>query len=157
MSTVYTLNGKVLKNAANDKWLAKKEAPAGFVMNASNATFALADETTPVVSWQGPAYPEGYNGNGKQYTLVNNNSTAPTSHALLYGTGTTGYGPDAIAGTSMSTLGTSTGTLLNNGAGGNFGTYMVWPNPLGAQAGSESALEELQAYMANVTITITDP
>ena len=25
MSTVYTLNGKVLKNAANDKWLAKKE------------------------------------------------------------------------------------------------------------------------------------
>lgn len=28
MSTVYTLNGKVLKNAANDKWLTKKEAPA---------------------------------------------------------------------------------------------------------------------------------
>jgi len=27
MSTVYTVNGKVLKNAANDKWLAKKEAP----------------------------------------------------------------------------------------------------------------------------------
>lgn len=28
MSTIYTLNGKVLKNSANDKWLAKKEAPA---------------------------------------------------------------------------------------------------------------------------------
>lgn len=27
MSTVYTLNGKVLKNSANDKWLIKKEAP----------------------------------------------------------------------------------------------------------------------------------
>ena len=27
MSTVYTLNGKVLKNAANDKWLTKKETP----------------------------------------------------------------------------------------------------------------------------------
>ena len=27
MSTVYTVNGKVLKNAANDKWLTKKEAP----------------------------------------------------------------------------------------------------------------------------------
>lgn len=27
MSTVYTLNGKVLKNVATDKWLTKKEAP----------------------------------------------------------------------------------------------------------------------------------
>lgn len=27
MSTVYTLNGKVLKNSANDKWLIKKEGP----------------------------------------------------------------------------------------------------------------------------------
>lgn len=27
MSTVYTYNNKVLKNSANDKWLAKKEAP----------------------------------------------------------------------------------------------------------------------------------
>lgn len=27
MSTVYTVNGKVLKNAANDKWLTKKETP----------------------------------------------------------------------------------------------------------------------------------
>lgn len=27
MTTVYTLNGKVLKNSANDKWLSKKEAP----------------------------------------------------------------------------------------------------------------------------------
>lgn len=25
MSTIYTLNGKVLKNSANDKWLTKKE------------------------------------------------------------------------------------------------------------------------------------
>jgi uncharacterized protein (TIGR02145 family) len=28
MSTIYTLNGKVLKNSANDKWLIKKETPA---------------------------------------------------------------------------------------------------------------------------------
>lgn len=27
MSTIYTLNGKVLKNSANDKWLIKKEGP----------------------------------------------------------------------------------------------------------------------------------
>lgn len=27
MSTVYTLNGKVLKNSTNDKWLTKKEGP----------------------------------------------------------------------------------------------------------------------------------
>lgn len=34
MSTVYTLNGKVLKNAANDKWLTKKEvAPGPLVPN----------------------------------------------------------------------------------------------------------------------------
>lgn len=28
MSTIYTVNGKVLKNADNGKWLTKKEAPA---------------------------------------------------------------------------------------------------------------------------------
>lgn len=28
MSTIYTINGKVLKNSANDKWLTKKETPA---------------------------------------------------------------------------------------------------------------------------------
>lgn len=34
MSTVYTLNGKVLKNAANNKWLTKKEvAPGPLVPN----------------------------------------------------------------------------------------------------------------------------
>lgn len=59
MSTVYTLNGKVLKNAANDKWLTKKEAPAGFVMNASNA-----GTSGDVAYWEGPNYPDGYDGNG---------------------------------------------------------------------------------------------
>lgn len=28
MATIYTINGKVLKNSANDKWLVKKEEPA---------------------------------------------------------------------------------------------------------------------------------
>lgn len=29
MSTIYTINGKVLKNVTTGKWVAKKEAPAG--------------------------------------------------------------------------------------------------------------------------------
>jgi len=34
MTTIYTINGKVLKNAANDKWLTKKEvAPGPLVPN----------------------------------------------------------------------------------------------------------------------------
>lgn len=149
MSTVYTLNGKVLKNAANDKWLAKKEAPAGFVMNASNATYVLND-TTYFVVWQSPSYPECYNGDGKQYILVNNNSTAP-SNPLLYGDAT-GNGPLAISADGMAVLGTSTGVLLNNVAGGTKGINLAWPYPVPGYT-----LEQLQAYMANVTITIVDP
>ena len=41
MSTIYTLNGKVLKNSATDKCLAKKEAPAGFVMNSESGSRVL--------------------------------------------------------------------------------------------------------------------
>ena len=150
MSTVYTLNGKVLKNAANDKWLAKKEAPAGFVMNASNATYTLKGESY-WVSWQGPVYPEGYNGNGKRYILVNNNSTSG-SNPLLYDSGLAVGGPNALNPPELNVLGTSTGVLLNNGAGSQYGIYLTWPNPVEGYT-----LEQLQAYMTNVSITIVDP
>lgn len=152
MSTIYTLNGKVLKNAANDKWLAKKEAPAGFVMNASNAIYTLLGNSY-YIAWQGPAYPDGYNGNSKQYILVNNNTVTPQYlNPLTYGNGVTAPGPDAISKDDMYVQGTSTGVLLNNLAGGTYGHYIVWPAPI-----QGSTLEEAQAYMANVTITILDP
>lgn len=150
MSTVYTYNNKVLKNSANDKWLAKKEAPAGFVMNASNATYVERSTGYYWVFWQSPSYPDTYNGNGKQYTLVNNNSTVP-SNPLLYGNAA-GDGPPAISVDGMAVLGTSTGVLLNNVAGGTMGINLVWPYPVQGYT-----LEQLQAYMANVTITIVDP
>ena len=150
MSTVYTLNGKVLKNASNDKWLAKKEAPAGFVMNASNAIYNTSGSAV-IVSWQGPAYPSGYNGNGKQYILVNNNTDAAQS-PLLYSTSADNTNaPQAT--NNLNTLGTSTGVLQNNPAGGSYGAYLVWPSPIGLN----KTVEEVQAYMANVTITILDP
>lgn len=152
MSTIYTFNGKVLKNSETDKWLTKKEAPAGFVMNGSNATYTLSGNVY-FVSWQGPSYPEAYNGNGKQYILVNNNAEAPNAYNLMYGNGTPGEGPTAIIGSSMAVLGTSTGELLNNPAVlGSYGTYFIWPSPV-----SGATLEQLQAYIANVSITIVDP
>ena len=148
--TVYTYNDKVLKNVATDKWLKKPDAPAGFVMNASNATYTNSGGYW--VSWQSPAYPDGYNGNGKQYILVNNNTTAPNTN-LMYGTDPTSSGPSAINTNGMAVLGESTGTLLDNIAGGSYGTYLCWPIPIGSAA----TLEETQAYMANVSITILDP
>lgn len=149
MSTVYTVNGKVLKNAANDKWLAKKESPAGFVMDASNAEYFLMGSDV-YVAWQSPSYPNDYNGDGKQYILVNNNSTAP-GNAVIYSNANHATGPKAIYN-GISTLGTSTGVLLNNAAFGyGFGSYLVWANPL-----QGATLEQVQAYMANVSITILD-
>lgn len=152
MSTIYTVNNKVLKNSANDKWLIKKEAPAGFVMDASNAIY-----TKPYgsyyVAWESPTYPDGYNGNGKQYILINNNSTAPNNNPLAYSTSTSGGGPYAIQAADMTVLGQSTGVLLDNVAGSTYGTYLVWPSPFGVTG----TLEEIQAYMANVSITIVDP
>jgi hypothetical protein len=151
MSTIYTLNGKVLKNAANDKWLAKKEAPAGFVMNASNATYTAVKESI-FVSWQAPSYPDAYNGDGKQYRLVNNNSEATNVAQLMYTSASnpsTG-GPSAISKADMQVLGTSTGVLVNNVGYPAYGVLFVLPL-------QDMTLEQAQVYMANLTITILDP
>jgi hypothetical protein len=154
MSTIYTVNGKVLKNADNGKWLTKKEAPAGFVMNASNATITNTGSTI-YVSWQSPAYPNAYNGGGKHYTLVNTNETAPQSSSqLMYGNAVAGAGPSAISGSDMAVLGTSNGTLLNDSVPleVGYGTHLVWPQPVSGWTD-----EQIRAYIANVTITIVDP
>lgn len=151
MSTVYTVNGKVLKNAANDKWLAKKEAPAGFVMDASNAEIAFIESANQYyVTWEGPAYPSGYNGNGKQYILVNNNDTSFTTPGLVYSPSIGAGGPPAISSSDFFTQGTSTGVLSNNVAGGDYGKYF-------AMGCGGLTLEQAQAYFANVSITIVDP
>lgn len=153
MATIYTLNGKVLKNASNGKWLVKAE-PVGFVMDGSNATYTLQGSMY-FVSWQSPSYPDVYNGDGKQYILVNNNATAPSSNPLMYVDVPTYAGTPAITGADMAVLGTSTGILLNNtpAAGPDTcGKYLNWPNPV-----SDATLEQLKAYMANVSITIVDP
>lgn len=68
MSTVYTLNGKVLKNAATDKWLAKKEAPAGYTKDSA----ILKDTRTAL--WKSPTFPEPYDGSGHKVSIrIKNN------------------------------------------------------------------------------------
>lgn len=153
---VYTYNDKVLVNSANDKWLKEKEAPAGFVMNGSNATYTLVNDTY-WASWEGPAYPDGYNGDGKQYVLVNNNATAVggTNISLYYGGNIAAGGPTAINATDINKLGTNTGTLASNPApSAGYGIYFTLPVP--GTGVNKFTLEEVQAYMANFSITILD-
>jgi hypothetical protein len=142
MSTIYTVNGKVLKNSANDKWLTKKEAPAGFVMNASNVQYNTMGTFT-YAYWEGPNFPNGYDGNGKQCTIVNSNSSA---HKLMYANEVKGGGPDAIVSANLVT---GTTTMLANLAGvaSGYGKYMS------IEFSSE---EEARSYIANLTITILD-
>lgn len=154
MSTIYTVDGKVLKNSDTGKWLTKKEAPAGFVMDASNATVSVVGNNA-YVSWQSPTYPDGYDGDGKQYILVNNNDTAPASGSsgLMYGNSANGGGPDAIHKADMDVLGTSSGTLVKNSiAQVGYGSHLTWQNIM-----ANPTVEKVQAYLANVTITIVDP
>lgn len=149
--TVYTYNDKVLKNVATDKWLKKPDVPAGFVMNASNVLSYNYNGNVTFITWQSPTYPNGYNGSGKQFILVNNNASAPGSNniSLVYSMySDIAAGPNAINGADMQQLGTSTGTLLNNSGGGDFGKWLVCPIAM--------SLQEAQAYMANFSITILD-
>lgn len=151
MSTIYTINGKVLKNVTTGRWLTKKEAPAGFVMNGSNAIITR-DSNYNWVSWESPSYPNSYNGNGKQFIIVNTNSNAPQiSGRLMYATSATTLGPTAINSTDILTLGTSTGTMSDNMAGGDYGKYLSIPFGIGIM------VDQLQAYLANFSITIVDP
>lgn len=148
MSTVYTLNGKVLKNAATDKWLTKKEP---FVMNASNATLTMSGSTNAYVSWEGPLYPDSYDGNGKHYIIVNNNTAEETAErmptGLMYAGTATGGGPDAISSSIIRASGTNTGTLSANPVS-SYGKYFTLN-----LAGTE---EQMAEYLTNLTISIID-
>lgn len=143
-TTVYTYNDKVLKNVATDKWLKKPEAPAGFVMNASNAQYYNSGSWI-YVYWEGPDFPNGYDGNGKQCTIVN--SGQATNNNLMYINDSINGGPAAINGSDLVT-GTITMSANRAGAASGYGKY------LGIPFNSEEAA---RAWVANITITIVDP
>lgn len=129
----------------------KVNEPERFVMNASNAIYTPVDMfgyNIIYVSWEVPTYPDEYNGGGKQYILVNNNSTAPNAAAFGYSNGKQSVVSTAISGNDMTKLGTNTGEL-----GSGSGKYLNWAGPLSISG----TLEQVQAYMANVSITIVEP
>lgn len=146
--TVYTYNDKVLKNVATDKWLKKKDP---FIMNASNAILTQSGDYY-WVAWEGPAYPSAYNGDGKHYVVVNNNTaediTAREPTQLMYSNTPNGGGPPAIYQTIIQTIGTSTGTLASNPIPSSYGVYL--------EISVKGTEEEVRAYLANLTITILD-
>ena len=128
MSTVYTVNGKVLKNSANNKWLTKKEAPAGFVMNASNAfSTNQMNGTLGIISWKGPNFPDNCNLSGKTLQVkITSNITANTnsgSSRFMYASVDNSGGPD-VAAITETQPGTYTYVCNNNPAGGSFGKYL---------------------------------
>ena len=148
--TVYTYNDKVLKNVTTDKWLQKKEViPVGFVMNANNATVTVNNNVV-MVSWESPSYPANYNGNGKHYSIINNNTASAevTLYNLNYSNSTTGSGVTAIPSTAIGTIGTSTGTMTANSATTLFGKYLTM--------GIGGTEETVNSYLANLTIIILD-
>ena len=151
MSTIYTVNNKVLKNAANDKWLAKKEAPAGFVMNAGNVMYS----SNGTAWWAGPANPNAYDGNGKtiQLTVSETIGRANVSgFPIFYTSGVPGDGPQAAKFNTTNGFiqpGTYTVQMASNPAyGAGYGAYLS----LYAQDA-----ELLADILPKITITIVDP
>lgn len=142
---VYTYNDKVLVNSANDKWLKEKEAPAGFVMNASNANYTSTGGSWMYLYWEGPDFPNGYDGAGKQCVIVNNGQALQNS--LMYVNDSLNGGPNAVNG---SDLVTGTTTMIANAAGAasGYGKYLAIPF---------NSEEAARSWVANVSITIVDP
>ena len=101
--TVYTYNDKVLKNTATDKWLKKPDAPAGFVMNASNATIS-----NNKANWEGPNYPDGYDGTGKTLQIiVKEEGFTCATLGFKYTNSISSDGPSLISGTNWDNPGDS--------------------------------------------------
>ena len=119
--------------------------PEGFVMNASNAqSYTYGSHT--YLYWEGPDFPNGYDGANKQCVIVNNGQT-PTQNLMYFNDDRNG-GPDAI---NKSNLVTGTTTILANAAGtaSGYGKYLGIPG--------FSSEEAARAWVANVSITILDP
>ena len=129
MSTVYTVNGKVLKNSANAKWLTKKEAPAGFVMNASNAfSTNQMNGTLGIIAWKGPNFPDNCNLSGKTLQVkITSTITANTSSGssrFMYSYVDNSGGPD-VAAITETQPGTYTYVCDNNPAESTYGKYLT--------------------------------
>ena len=149
--TVYTYNDKVLKNVATDKWLKKPDAPAGFVMDASN----VASMSGPYASWQGPNYPDSYDGNGKTLVLTVKADIGVAGWALMYTRENETAGPYAMQFTAAESAPyiTSAGTYeftmnANSAAASNYGSYLT----LYIQ-GPTSNISEI---ISNIELTILD-
>lgn len=149
MSTIYTINGKVLKNVSTGKWLTKKEAPAGFVMNASNAAGSYTYHTL----WEGPNYPDGWNGEGKTIRMIVSEDVTLTRNVFSIGYGRTNtdqqefiplIGDQYPAGGIIS-AGTYTYTgLANQAVSYGFGAYLALVNVDSSE-------------VSKITIQILDP
>lgn len=151
MSTVYTYHNKVLKNSANDKWLAMKEAPAGFVMDASN----VVSSSNGYAYWASPSNPNAYDGGGKTIQLTVSETIGRSgwrTFLLFYTSSLTGAGPQAASFEVTDGFiqpGTYTVQMASNpGYSQGFGTYLA--------IFAEDA-ELLADILPKITITIVDP
>lgn len=148
---VYTYNDKVLTNSANGKWLKEKEAPAGFVMNASNAHHVRYNNGTPEAIWNGPDYPNGWDGSGLTLKLIVSADIqlkSSTGMQIMYAQGDNVGGPDLvnmIYGDTNRVLhaGTYNLTCLANAAGtaSGYGAQISLVNY--TDAGSDGYLDDL--------------
>ena len=139
----------------------KIDEPEGFVMNASNVADIGGNSSGMYVSWEGPDYPNGYDGNGKHYILVNNNPNSGvfTDYGLMYARAVEAGGPQAIKPSEIEIRGQSEGTLDANQAGtaNGYGKYLNLILKKNEGSIGVITLEDVQAYVANLTITILDP
>lgn len=119
--------------------------PEGFVMNAANAQYYTSGNWT-YLYWNGPSFPNGYEGNGKQCIIVNNGNLPQSSLEYMSDNLPNG-GPPAI---DRSDLVTGTITMDTNLApvAEGYGKYLGIPF---------STEEAARAWVANVSITILDP
>jgi hypothetical protein len=148
MTTIYTVNNKVLKNSANDKWLIKKAGPAGFVMNASNVT----SSTSTYASWESPGYPDGWDGGGKTLELtVTQDITLTGSLSIVYSDNVNTNGPLIVQPQQVA------GTLT----AGKY-TYIMSANPAPTADGYGkyivvyAARDSVSTWLPYISMTILD-
>lgn len=112
----------------------------GFVMNSSNATI-----NNNVASWEGPNYPNGYDGEGKTLQIIVKEEGFTCNNIYLcYSSDTIGYGPpfindvdnhaghwlnpaDSGSGTASIPVGTYNVSIIHNqaGASSDYGKYIT--------------------------------
>jgi hypothetical protein len=152
MKTIYTFNSKVLKNSVSAKWLAKKEAPTGFVMNASNATISDGK-----ANWEGPNYPEYCDLGGKTAQIIISEDISVASLVIYYSKDmSSSASPEAcrLYGNSNNVIaaGTYSITVNNNqatAAQGAYGKYLVM-----FRYGPETTIDS--TYLSKIEIRIID-